>query len=80
MEAIKVKTHVGSDGVLKLEVPVGISDRDLEVLVVVQPLETDEVDDLGWPIGYFDETAGSLADDPIERGPQGEYEVRDEIE
>lgn len=80
METIKVKTHVGSDGVLKLEVPVGMSDRDLEVLVVVQPLETEAADELGWPIGYFEETYGSLADDPIERGPQGEHEIRDEIE
>ncbi len=80
MEAIKVKTHVGSDGILKLEVPVAVSDREVEVIVVLQPLETEAVDALGWPIGYFEETYGSLADDPIERGPQGEHEVRDEIE
>ncbi|MEP7293687.1 MAG: hypothetical protein ABI835_18005 [Chloroflexota bacterium] len=34
----------------------------------------------GWPPGFFERTAGSLAHDPIERPPQGEYEVRDEIE
>ncbi|MBI1259795.1 MAG: hypothetical protein GC204_20195 [Chloroflexi bacterium] len=34
----------------------------------------------GWPPGFFERTAGSLADDPIERPPQGDYEVRDEIE
>jgi hypothetical protein len=33
-----------------------------------------------WPPGFFDRTAGSLAHDPIERPPQGDYEVRDEIE
>jgi hypothetical protein len=66
METIKVKTHVGTDGILKLEVPVGVSNMDLEVLVVVQPLETNAVDDPGWPIGYFEKTYGSLADDPIE--------------
>ena len=26
--------------------------------------------DKGWPPGYFDETAGCLADDPIKRWPQ----------
>jgi hypothetical protein len=28
-------------------------------------------DALGWPIGYFEETYGSMADDPIERRDQG---------
>ena len=34
----------------------------------------------GWPPGFFERTYGSLADDPIERPPQGDYEVRDVIE
>ncbi len=34
----------------------------------------------GWPPGFFERTYGSLADDPMERPPQGDYEVRDEIE
>lgn len=80
METIKLKTHVGSDGILKLEVPVGVSNSDLEVLVVLQPLINLSVDELGWPIGYFEETYGSLADDPIERGDQGILEIRDAIE
>jgi hypothetical protein len=33
-----------------------------------------------WPPDYFERTYGSLADDPIERPPQGDYEDRDEIE
>jgi hypothetical protein len=78
METIKLKAYVGSDGILKLEVPVNVKDTDLEVVVVMQPSET-LVDDLGWPAGFFEETYGSLADDPIERPPQGEYEVRDEM-
>ena len=80
METIKVKTHVGSDGILKLEVPVGVSNSDLEVVVVLQPLVNLSVDALGWPIGYLEETYGSLADDPIERGDQGIPEIRDAIE
>jgi hypothetical protein len=30
-----------------------------------------------WPDGYFDQTAGSFADEPLERFPQGEPTVRD---
>lgn len=74
METIKLKTHVGSDGILKLEVPVGIYDCDCEVVVVVQP----SVSHQEW-LAFIEETAGSLADDPIERLPQGEHEIRDEI-
>jgi hypothetical protein len=80
METIKLKTHVGSDGILKLELPTGVTNRELEVVVVMQPLEEEEVDELGWPIGFFDRTYGALADDPIERGPDLPLEKRDEIE
>ncbi len=79
METIKLKTHVGDDGLLKLELPTGVTNRELEVLVVMQPLEDEEVDDLGWPIGYFEETYGSMAHEPMQRGDQGEYKVRDEL-
>jgi len=79
MDAIKVTTHIGQDGVLHLDLPLNLHNTDLEVLVVVQPHETEAVDANGWPIGYFEETYGSLADDPIERPDQGELETRDSI-
>jgi len=33
--------------------------------------------DNGWPEGYFAETAGALANEPFERGPQGELPNRE---
>jgi hypothetical protein len=30
-----------------------------------------------WPADFFEKTAGGLADDPIERAPQGDYEIRE---
>lgn len=81
MESIKIDAYVGSDGILKLEVPVHLKDQRLEVLLVMQPVkESEAVDELGWPIGFFERTYGALAHDPIERDPQGEYEVRDALE
>ena len=50
-----------------------------------QPINEDEsepntkVDANGWPIGFFEATAGSIPDLP-EREPQGEYEERLELE
>jgi hypothetical protein len=84
METIKLRTHVGEDGIVKLEFPVNMINREFEVLVVIQPvmkpIETEALDAMGYPIGYFDETYGSLADDPIERPEQLPIDIRDEIE
>ena len=91
MQSIKLHSHVGPDGILKLEVPVGLNDTDLELFLIVQPVIKSDLstttepktnqspEELGWPPGFFEQTAGSLADDPIERPPQGEYEVREEL-
>jgi hypothetical protein len=68
METIKLKTHIGQDGILRLELPEHIRNRDIEILVVLQPVQNEPVDAMGYPIDYFDETYGSMADDPIERG------------
>jgi hypothetical protein len=75
MDAVKFRTHVGSDGILKLEIPVGITNVDYEVVITPRPtLSRNE-----W-LAFIDRTAGSLADDPIERPPQGEYDVREPLE
>ncbi len=69
VESIKVQTHVGADGLLTLQVPVGVSNTDVEVVLVVQPVATSEHDDgtnsLGWPAGFFEETAGQWAEHPL---------------
>ena len=80
METLKLKAHVGEDGLLKLEIPTSQRNREIEVLVVMQPINSEETDSLGWPRGFFDRTYGALADDPIERPEQLPLEVRDEFE
>jgi len=80
METIKLEAQVTDDGLLKLELPTGMANRKLEVLIVMHPVEEPEVDKLGWPIGFFDRTYGALADDPIERPADFPLDVRDDIE
>jgi hypothetical protein len=80
METVKLRTHVGEDGLLKLELPVGISNRELEVLVVLHPVEQEQVDELGWPLGFFERTYGALVDDPLERPEQLPPDTREKIE
>lgn len=37
-------------------------------------------EELGWPAGFFEQTAGCLQDEPLVRYPQGEYEIREPLE
>lgn len=80
METIKLEAHVTDDGLLKLELPTGMANRKLEVLIVMHPVDEPEVDAMGWPIGFFDRTYGALADDPIQRPENWPLDVRDDIE
>ena len=83
MQSVTVKSHIGPDGVLNLQIPLGLPETDVEVVVVVQPLAPDATREgstsLGWPPNYFEETFGSFRDHPLVRGDQGAYEVWDEL-
>ncbi|MBE9005939.1 hypothetical protein IQ259_12990 [Fortiea sp. LEGE XX443] len=83
MHSIKLTKRVGEDGILHLDIPVGIADREVEIMVIYQPIEIPKQhktpEELGWPPGFLEQTAGCLADDPIQRYPQGEYEEREPL-
>jgi hypothetical protein len=79
METITLHSRVGTDGLLKLQVPVNLTNIDLDVVLVVQPVVSPGLEE-GWPPGFFEQTYGSFRDQPLVREPQGEYEIRDEID
>jgi hypothetical protein len=92
MKTIETRAHIGADGMLHLNLPVDLPESEVEVLVVLQSLpenghaqngaksqSEDEVPARGWPPGFFEQTFGAFADEPLERPEQGEYEVRDEL-
>jgi hypothetical protein len=64
MDTIKLRSHVGPDGILKLEGPVGVKDTDLDVVVNVGPVGNGTAaktpEERGWPAGFFEKTAGWL--------------------
>lgn len=84
MISIQTKTHVGADGTLSVQVPTTLRETDVEVLLVFQPLPTpaekSQLEASGWPPGFFEATAGAWKGEPLERAPQGEYEVRGTLE
>jgi hypothetical protein len=75
MESFKIQTHVGHDGVLRLEVPTKYADTqlDIEVNVVQSHAEPHR----SWPQNFFTEVIGSWEGDFPSR-EQGEYEVRED--
>ena len=80
MQSIKLTKRVGEDGILHLDIPLGMKDQEVEVMVIYQSIETTQTpEDLGYPPGFFEQTAGCLADDPIQRYPQGEFEEREPL-
>ena len=79
METITLHSRVGADGVLKLQVPVKVTNTDLDVVLIVQPVASGG-QELGWTPGFFEQTYGSFRDQPLVRESQGEYETRDELD
>jgi hypothetical protein len=75
MQTVTLTARVDADGVLRLEVPVGLPDTDIEVVVVVQPRAPHP----GWPPGFLDLVFGGWQGPPLERAPQGEYEQREPL-
>ena len=84
MQSITLHSHVGEDGILQLSVPVGITDVDLEVMVIVQPIIEKEKaktpEELGWTPGFFDKTFGAWEGELLTRGEQGEFQERESFE
>ncbi len=80
MQTTTVKARADHDGVVKLEIPTDMADREVEIVLVMQSLESESLDDKGYPLGYFEETYGSFADEPLERDQPRNADMRDEIE
>ena len=83
MVSISVKSRLNPDGTLSLNVPTGLPETDVEVLVVVQPLGGAErepgTEEDGWPAGFIAQTFGCLEADPLARRPEADYEVRERL-
>jgi hypothetical protein len=67
MQTLTLKARADKDGIIRLEIPTDTADREMEIVLVMQPMESEPVDEMGYPIGYFEETYGIFADEPLER-------------
>jgi hypothetical protein len=76
MQTIKLKTHIGSDGLLKLEVPVEAADVDADVVIIYtlhSKTANAEVDDDEWQ-AFVD---GVLGDDDPTEPSKPPFDLRD---
>ncbi|UBF28711.1 hypothetical protein K9N68_13200 [Kovacikia minuta CCNUW1] len=73
MESIKVRRRVGQDGILHLDIPVGLTERDVEVMVIYQFVSSPIV--TGRSLERF---YGICADDPIVLDDSGIAESLDD--
>jgi len=73
MESIKVRQRIGQDGILHLDIPVGLADRDVEVMVIYQAVQSEIFTELS-----LEDLYGICADDPIQIDELGVADALDE--
>jgi hypothetical protein len=73
MHSVTLRSHVGSDGILNLQVPSGVRDADVEVTVTIKALslasQANRSEPKGWKPDFF-ELAGSWEGEPLVRPEQ----------
>ena len=80
MRTIEMTVTVAADGSATVDEPLHLpAGRHRVVVLVAEPLAVAR-DERGWPLGFFEETCGSLADDPPSRPEQGEAQEREAVE
>jgi hypothetical protein len=80
MQQIKLRSKTGEDGILHLDVISNFQDTEVNVTVIVEPINNNESASSDWH-EFIEQTAGALADDDLFiRYPQGEYEIRESLE
>ncbi|MEO7717717.1 MAG: hypothetical protein ABIY70_16075 [Capsulimonas sp.] len=78
---IQAHGHIDEHGMLRIQTPTALRDVEVEILIVLQPIsDSSQNTGSGWPEGFLDSTYGSLADEPIERLPQGKAETREAMQ
>ena len=66
MQTVTLHYRVGEDGILHLDVPVGLTDAELEVTITFKQVipVTTTPEEIEWK-EFIERTYGSCADDPI---------------
>ena len=81
MKSIKINSHVGSDGLIQLNIPTDIKDADLEIELTIKNIASIDKENIQqeWSSDFFAKTAGAWKGKALERESQGEYDDRKEL-
>ena len=73
MESMKIKTHIGNDGILKVELPDEFANEELEIVIVFQRIAekslqsaTKTPEELGYSRRFLEEVIGSWEGEMME--------------
>ena len=78
MKRMVVNSRIGPDGVLHLEVPVGVADANQEVQVTIESARAPRMTSDEWR-AWIHATAGSVTDPTFRRHDQGHFDQREII-
>ena len=72
MKTVSLKSKIGPDGCLHVNIPTEIKEKNVDILVIYDVSNDSNVLEVpDWPENYFTETYGCLSSDPIKRHSQG---------
>lgn len=80
MQTITLRARADQDGVVRLAIPTHQAQLEVEIVVIMQLLQAEALDAMGYPVGYFEAAYGSFAHEPLEREQPHSPDARDELE
>jgi hypothetical protein len=81
VQTVQIHSRIGADGVLKLALPLGPDDANKDVVITIQAADRAVAVATHQPWNEFlDATYGSCAGLGVERGQQGDFEVREALD
>jgi hypothetical protein len=82
MRSILIRSRVGADGILHLDVPSDLVETEVEVIVIVQPTTQSPAhrrEDLVWSSDFFEGVVGKWQGEPLTREWEGHCETRERM-
>ncbi len=80
MQTITLRSRVGTDGVLHLDIPSNYAEAELEVTVTVRPVPVlNNGLSTSWPPEFFKSVIGAWKGEPLVRELGSPYEFREEF-
>jgi hypothetical protein len=76
MKTISLKSHIGRDGLLKIEIPTEEKETDVEIVIIIDSIKNSAK---GWSQNFLNKMYGCCKDSPLERLDQGELPKRDTL-